>query len=433
MHFKEDVLDRENFVKHIIDLITVVSDNRKSCCFAIEGEWGSGKSFVLEKIQERLQVEQSEATGSDRFFVARYDCWEYDYYEEPVVAIISLLSAAIDQYVNLIPEESKTCLLKAAKNIITKALIKIVESKTDINVEEYIGDVKTEEKLYDQYFGFYDAVEKVREALKKIAQDQTVVIIVDELDRCLPPYAIKVLERIHHIFNEMENIVVIIAMEKKQIENSLHQIYGAGMDVDQYLKKLISFSVKLDNGSARNFITKYADFTNLFDIQQKDEIEEFLANITSGIDIRTQEKIFEKAENMHRLAAASEKMNSEIIAFEILVLCVKEKTAATSMTWIIESSDYPSVERKVGEKYYADIRAYAENIRNFPTRMGNGSCVCQSGKFTDRLIFIISGLTNEYKYEYEYGYGFCGLYCCEDEKIEEEIKFARKIYNLLTI
>lgn len=168
MHFKEDVLDRENFVKHIIDLITVVSDNRKSCCFAIEGEWGSGKSFVLEKIQERLQVEQSEATGSDRFFVARYDCWEYDYYEEPVVAIISLLSAAIDQYVNLIPEESKTCLLKAAKNIITKALIKIVESKTDINVEEYIGDVKTEEKLYDQYFGFYDAVEKVREALKKL-------------------------------------------------------------------------------------------------------------------------------------------------------------------------------------------------------------------------------------------------------------------------
>lgn len=431
MHFKEDVLDREKFVKHIIDLITVVSDNRKSCCFAIEGAWGSGKSFVLEKIQECLQEEQSEATSLDRFFVARYDCWEYDYYEEPVVAIISVLSAAIDQYVNLIPEEAKTCLLKAAKNIITKALVKIVESKTDINIEEYIGDVKTEENLYDQYFGFRDAIEKVREALKKIARDQTVVIIVDELDRCLPPYAIKVLERIHHIFNEMENVVVIIAMEKKQIENSLHQIYGSEMDVDQYLKKFISFSVKLDNGSARNFITKYADFTNLFDIQQKDEMEAFFTNITSEIDIRTQEKIFEKAESMHRLVATSEKMNSEILAFEILVLCVKEKTAVTDMKWVAEASDHPDVERKVGEKYYTDIRTYAENIRNFPRRIGNGNCFCQRGKFTDRLIFIISGLTNKYKYEY--GYGFCGLYCCEDKKIEEEIKFAKKIYNLLTI
>jgi hypothetical protein len=52
------------------------------------------------------------------------------------------------------------------------------------------------------------------------------VLIVDELDRCLPSYAIKVLERIHHVFNELENVVVIIAMEKKQMSNSLHQIYG---------------------------------------------------------------------------------------------------------------------------------------------------------------------------------------------------------------
>lgn len=428
MHFKEDVLDRENFVKHIIDLITVVSDNRKSCCFAIEGEWGSGKSFVLEKIQERLQAEQSEATGSDRFFVARYDCWEYDYYEEPVLSIISVLGAAIDQYANLIPGEAKTCLLKAAKNIITNALVKIVESKTDINLKEYIGDVKTEEKLYDQYFGFNDAVEKVQEALKKIAQDQTVVIIVDELDRCLPPYAIKVLERIHHIFNEIENVVVIIAMEKKQIENSLHQIYGVGMDVDQYLKKFISFSIKLDKGSARNFITKYASVTDLFDIQQNDELESFFRNITLEIDIRTQEKIFEKAENMHRLATTSEKMNSEILAFEILTLCIKEKMAVMDMKWVAKRPDDASVEAEIGTEYYRAIRTYVKNIKNYQTQRMDGKYICRSEKITDKLIFIIAGLTSKY----EYG-GFCGGYYCEDEKMEEEIKFARKIYNLLTI
>ena len=81
--------------------------------------------------------------------------------------------------------------------------------------------------------------------------------MVDELDRCLPSYAIKVLERIHHVFNELENVVVIIAMEKKQMSNSLHQIYGDEMDVDRYLKKIISLSFKLDNGSANNFIKKY--------------------------------------------------------------------------------------------------------------------------------------------------------------------------------
>lgn len=102
MDCKEDVLDRASFVKQIIDLTMIVSENRKNCCFAIEGEWGSGKSFVLEKIQECLDKEKAE--GRDRFFTVRYDCWEYDYYEEPVVAIISVLKDVLDSYLNLIPE-----------------------------------------------------------------------------------------------------------------------------------------------------------------------------------------------------------------------------------------------------------------------------------------------------------------------------------------
>ena len=107
MQSKEDVLNREPFVKQIVDLTKILSEKRKNCCFAIEGEWGSGKSFVLEKIQECLQVEQSETTNTDRFFVVRYDCWRYDYYEEPIVAIISVLKDQIEQYVSLLSNETK--------------------------------------------------------------------------------------------------------------------------------------------------------------------------------------------------------------------------------------------------------------------------------------------------------------------------------------
>lgn len=425
MDCKEDVLDRASFVKQIIDLTMIVSENRKNCCFAIEGDWGSGKSFVLEKIQEHLDKEKAE--GRDRFFTVRYDCWEYDYYEEPVVAIISVLKDVLDAYLNLIPEEAKSLLLDTAKNMITKAGISILKSKLGVDIGEGIGESKNDAELYDQYFGFREAIETVRNGIKEIAEDQTVVIIVDELDRCLPTYAIKVLERIHHIFNGLENVVVIIAMEKKQIENSLHQIYGEGMDVDQYLKKFISFSVKLDNGSARNFIAKYPSFMDMFDIQENDEMESFLRTITSGLDIRTQEKIFEKAENMHRLAATSEKMNSEILAFEILTLCIKEKMKIVDIEWVSEGADYPDIERMVGSKYFQSIRAYAENIRRHSPITGNGKCFCKSSNFIEMLIFVIAGLKNEY------GYGYCGAYYCNDEKIEEEINFAKKIYNLLTI
>ena len=77
------------------------------------------------------------------------------------------------------------------------------------------------------------------------------------------------------------------------------------MDVDRYLKKRISLSFKLDNGSANNVIKKYESFMNMFIIQdqERDELEKFLKEITFGIEIRAQEKIFENAESIHRLMA----------------------------------------------------------------------------------------------------------------------------------
>lgn len=423
---KEDVLDREAFVKQIVDLAMVLSEKHKNCCFAIEGEWGSGKSFVLENIQECLQPEQSEETGTDRFFIVRYDCWKYDYYEEPIVAIISVLRDQIDQYINLLTDDAKRVLLETVKNTITKIAVEAIKAKTGIDMDG-VGEVpEGDVKIYDKYFGFQKVVKKVQNQIEKISQTQTVVIMVDELDRCLPLYAIKVLERIHHVFNEIENVVVIVAMEKKQISNSLHQIYGDEMDVDRYLKKIIAFSFKLDNGSAHNFIEKYASYMEMFDITERDGLEEFLKEITANIDIRTQEKIFEKAENLHRLLATQEKMDSGILAFEIVTLCVKEKMSTVHLEWMINTSSYPNIEREIGKEYFDIMRKYVRNIIEFPSYMNN-KLICNEDRFIDRMIFIIAGLTNEYKNR------VCAEFFCADEEIENDLIFSRKIYELLKI
>ena len=236
------------------------------------------------------------------------------------------------------------------------------------------------------------------------------------------------LERIHHVFNELKNVVVIIAMEKKQMSNSLKQIYGNEMDVDRYMKKIISLSFKLDNGSATNFIKKYESFMKMFVIQEqeKDELEKFLKVITFGIEIRTQEKIFEKAETIHKLMAGKYKMDSAILASELLVLCIKEKMSTVSMNWIVDASGYPDVETEIGKDYFDSIRNYAENIRQYPTRI-NDKFVCKQSYFIDKMIFIISGLNNEYKNN------MCGSFYCSDKEIEEKLDFSRKVYELLRI
>ena len=371
-------------------------------------------------------MEQSETTNTDRFFVVRYDCWRYDYYEEPIVAIISVLKDQIEQYVSLLSNETKKEMLAIVKNTITKIAVEAIKSKTGLDLDGVVGTSEDDGKIYDKYFDFQNIFKEVQEQIKKISEEQTVVIMVDELDRCLPSYAIKVLERIHHVFSEMENVVVIVAMEKKQISNSLHQIYGDEMDVDRYLKKIIAFSFKLDNGSAHNFIEKYASYMEMFDIKERDGLEEFLKEITANIDIRTQEKIFEKAENLHRLLATQEKMDSGILAFEILTLCIKEKLSVVDLRWIIDMSGYSNVENKIGKEYFNTIRERVKYIIKYSSTV-NGKIVCKADSFIDRMIFIIAGLDNVYKNK------VCAEFFCADEEIENDLIFSRKIYELLKI
>ena len=99
---KLDILGRDEFVDNLFRLIENISDNKSNCCFALNGAWGCGKSFVLDMLEERLNPIQSEETNTDRYFVIRYNCWKYDYYEEPIVAIVAALLKAIERKINFL-------------------------------------------------------------------------------------------------------------------------------------------------------------------------------------------------------------------------------------------------------------------------------------------------------------------------------------------
>ena len=70
------------------------------------------------------------------------------------------------------------------------------------------------------------------------------VIVIDELDRCNPAYAIKLLEEIKHYINS-ENITIIISTNLYQVSNSIKNLYGYNFDVESYLDKTIDITFEL--------------------------------------------------------------------------------------------------------------------------------------------------------------------------------------------
>lgn len=70
------------------------------------------------------------------------------------------------------------------------------------------------------------------------------MVLVDELDRCRPNYAIEMLEVIKHFF-KTDNFVFVVATDTDQLVHSIAAVYGAGFDAAQYLKRFFDRKASL--------------------------------------------------------------------------------------------------------------------------------------------------------------------------------------------
>lgn len=354
---KLDILNRDKFVEQLLKLVENISANNASTCFAINGPWGCGKTFVLDMFQEKLEQIQSEETFTDKYFVIRYDCWKFDYYEEPLVAIVSSMMSIIEEKTKLFPDSEKKREILGMLKAVGVTLLSIgnaaLRETTHLDIQkayETIRDGREEgaadyedDHDYDAYFSFNKVMHKLIDLIQSLSKDHTIVFLVDELDRCLPEYAIKVLERLHHLTEGQSNTLTIISIDKNQLLSSVEQIFGFA-DPKKYLDKFINFEVKLDYGIVSEVIVeKYADYIALFDkdiFPFDDPLEECLQAIFKDIDIRTQELLIRKAMLAHKLLY-SDKKDYSFMCMEVLLavmICVYQDNSCFSNTPINASS-----------------------------------------------------------------------------------------------
>lgn len=357
-----DILNRKHFVDNTVRIVNQLSDNNKGCCFAIEGSWGIGKTFVLEKIEKELKREE------EKFFLFHYNCWKYDYYEEPAVAIISAMISSIQEDKTLVNRDLEDT-VKSGYDFLGEKMKEIagiyLENKIGVNLISWADEIKrtkdenTEEMYkFNKLFNFSQAIEKVRENLQEIARERTIVFVVDELDRCVPQYAIKVLERLHHIFDSLENVIVIMAIDRKQLEHSVEEMFGIGndtgrsMDVEKYLRKFIDFSMELDYGKIdTTFERKYEDYFSKFSVREDGDsykLSVVLSQLLNTLDIRQQEKMMEKVHLVHSIVC-NEKVDISVLGFEVMfeVLELWDFEDKKDLV-LINDANYTNLEQKLG-------------------------------------------------------------------------------------
>ena len=250
----QDKIGRSEIVDKISSLVDHLAKD-KHFCLALNGEWGSGKTFVMQMLQEKFK-EYPE------YIVINYDAWKNNFYSDPLIAILYCVLDGVKEYVSQQPEidkKLKSGALKTLKSWGKEVLteLKNMGGKFRIfagaiegiaNILMASGKLVKHQRLAD-FQSYQSLLDEIKQQLNDITstkiyeEKQTkLIIMVDEIDRCLPDEQLMVLERLHHLF-EVNSCAVIVAVNQNSIAATVHTLYG--IKGYEYLRKFFDFTFKL--------------------------------------------------------------------------------------------------------------------------------------------------------------------------------------------
>ncbi|QWE98222.1 MULTISPECIES: KAP family P-loop NTPase fold protein [unclassified Cupriavidus] len=250
---------------------------------AIDAPWGEGKTWFGRHWAKKLE--------NDGHRLAFIDAFGQDYAEDAFMvlsaAVLKLCAedaTTVEEVKRragevmraLLPVATKAAIHLAATALGAGAMVTALNQVAGLSVDgdEFAavakqaggkaGDVTAEwvKRRLGQWEAEQRSVEGFRQILAEFAQrtfketGKPVVVVVDELDRCRPAFAVALLERIKHFF-DVPHLVFVLLMNRDQLEKAIRGVYGAETDATAYLGKFLHLSLRLPKVQERDLNTDH--------------------------------------------------------------------------------------------------------------------------------------------------------------------------------
>lgn len=228
---------------------------------AVDGQWGSGKTVFLRYLEAL-----SKGQG---FNVLYYDAFENDISEDAFASFASFLYGSIDDKdkvkANKFAQSAAIIGTKAITNIGANALSAMTNGilkKEDF--EEAVSNLKDSERIYgnlESYIKSHSDRQKAKGDLKEILKEclgpnssiysKGTLIIIDEIDRCRPNFAIETIECIKHLFYS-KGITFVIGADFKALNGLVYANNGSVDNPSNYMEKFYDIRMQLEiDGKSR--------------------------------------------------------------------------------------------------------------------------------------------------------------------------------------
>lgn len=198
---------------------------------ALQGEWGSGKTSLMNQ----LKYELCENDGAP-YFPVWINTWQHSLMKTPSQAIMSILEGCINQIGLLNPdkqkwEESKKVIgtvFKTIAKVGSKVAVSTIGADGDSVDDLFEGNGESSDitKLKNEIAKMIDA------ALKEAPDKIGFTFYIDDLDRIDPPVAVEILELLKNIF-DLEKCVFILAIDYDVVIKGLRSKFGELTDKNE--------------------------------------------------------------------------------------------------------------------------------------------------------------------------------------------------------
>lgn len=276
--FDNDVLGRKAEMISIIRILDAVDDNYT---ISLDAPWGAGKTFfvkqavmILNGVNKEFTKNYSSLVTSKQKEIANnytaltaeryplkqdhlaiyFDAWSYDDFEEPVLAIIYNVIRQLDLSENELTSLDLDSVISCFMDLIGltkgKEILKgVLSAAANLKPKDILKGVKERSVAREKIDAFFSKLISKRGA--------RCVIFIDELDRCNPMFAVKLLERIKHYFT-CSQITFVFSTNLSELSNTIRCQYGDQFDADRYLDRFFDLRLALQTPrDIRRYLVRY--------------------------------------------------------------------------------------------------------------------------------------------------------------------------------
>jgi hypothetical protein len=341
---------------------------------AVQGEWGSGKTSMLNQIRHEL-CETGLNENLDKelpYYGIWVNTWQYSIMktrEETLMAIISGLTNEISRIIKRKHEsQSKAVLSKVTSFFgkVAKAGAKVAVSNIGLEGDVVDGFFDGEDESVDLLNFKNSLQEAIAECLrldkKQGNNNRGFIFFIDDLDRIDPPVAVEILELIKNIF-EVDNCIFVLAIDYEVVVKGLIPKFGPLTEKNErefrsFFDKIIQlpFSMPVAMYDVNHFLLQsledigYIDEKFAANESLKDKLTDF-AMLSVGTNPRSLKRLINTLSLLNIIDKRKNNSNKE--AYELVInfglVCIQIAYPKIYQA-LIEDTNYKEWNEKTAKK-----------------------------------------------------------------------------------